>query len=79
VGNRYALHKSKMPMFKTYLDSKGIAHRPGSGTCQELQVLTPKSGWQCVYNKFDAPEHLYIQDALMPVIKAFSIDYLATI
>ena len=71
MANRYTLHKNKLDDFKGYLDSKGIAYRPGKGEWQALQVLTPRDGWQCVFNRADMPEHHTVQDKLMPIVRAY--------
>ena len=71
MANRGALHINKIDAFKEYLDSQGIAYRPGKGNWQVLQVLTPEHGWQCVFSRADMPEHYTIQDKLYPVFKAF--------
>ena len=68
MANRATLHKNKLEDFKKYLDARGIAYRPGKGTWQELQVLTSKHGWQCIYSRADMPEHLTVQDKLCPLV-----------
>lgn len=71
MANRYTLHKSHLPEFKQWLVENGIGYRDGKGTFQVLQVLTPKDGWQCLYDKIEAPEHYTVQDKLMPTVQAF--------
>ena len=71
MADRATLHKSKLEDFKEYLNLRGIAHRPGKGTWQELQVLTLEDGWQCIYSRVDMPEHLTIQDKLISLIKSY--------
>ena len=71
MANRNTLHKNKLDAFKGFLDSEGIAYRPGKGDYQELQILTKKFGWQCVFNRLDMPEHFTIQDKLYPLVRRF--------
>jgi hypothetical protein len=71
MANRNTLHKNKIEAFKEYLDNRGIGYRPGKGTWQELQVLTPEFGWQCIYSRADMPEHFTVQDKLMHIISDF--------
>lgn len=68
MANRATLHKSKLEDFKEYLDAREIAYRPGKGVWEELQVLTPKYGWQCIYSRGSMPEHLTVQDKLCPLM-----------
>ena len=69
---KITLRKSKLEDFKKYLDSIGVAYRPGKGTWQELQVLTSKWGWQCLYNKTDMPEYFTMQDKLTSLVESYS-------
>jgi hypothetical protein len=71
MANRNCLHKNKLDDFKEFLDDNATAYRPGKGTWQELQVLTPNDGWQCIYSRMDMPEHYTVQDKLMPLVWAF--------
>jgi len=71
MANRCTLHISKMDDFKEYLTSKDIAYRPGKGTYQVMQVLTPRHGWQCIYERNNMPEHFTVQDKLMPIVFKF--------
>ena len=71
MANRCTLHKNKLEDFKAFLDKNVTAYRPGKGTWQVLQVLTPDSGWQCIYERADMPEHFTVQDKLMPIVWAF--------
>ena len=68
MADRATLHKSKLEDFKEYLNSRGVAYRPGKGTWQVLQVLTSKSGWQCIYSKAAMPEHYVVQNKLLPLV-----------
>jgi len=58
MANRNTLHINKLEAFKKYLDSQGIAYRPGKGIWQILQVMTPKHDWQCIYERMDMPERV---------------------
>jgi len=71
VANRNTLHVNQLEEFKKYLSSNGLAFRPGKGVWQELQVLTVKHGWQCIYSRIDMPEHYTVQDKLYPTVRKF--------
>lgn len=71
MANRNTLHINKLDAFKEFLNSEGIACRPGKGVWQVLQVLTPKHGWQCIFSRADMPEHYTIQDKLYPLVRQF--------
>lgn len=71
MANRCTLHISKLEKFKEYLNNYGVAHRPGKGDYQVLQVLTANAGWQAIYKRSDMPEHYTVQDKLMPTVQAF--------
>ena len=67
-----------LDQFKTYLDSNGIAYRPGKGVAfgeegayQILQVQTPDNGVQCIFSKPSMPYHYEIQSKLMPLVIQF--------
>jgi hypothetical protein len=60
--------------FKEWLNGEGIAHRPGKGQYQALQVLTPNHGWQCIHSRLDMPEHYTVQDKLMQLVRSFLAD-----
>ena len=51
------LHVSKLADFKAFLESQGIAHRPGRGAYQVLQVCKDGVHWNCVYTRDAMPEH----------------------
>ncbi len=70
MADRRTLHKTKLDDFKLYLDSHGIAYRPGKGDYQVLQVQTGK-GWQSIYGKNNMTEHFSVQDKLMPTVRLF--------
>ena len=69
--SRCALHKTKLEEFKEWLNDQGIAHRPGKGDYQVLQVLTDSHGWQVVFAKNEMPEHFTVNKALMPLLSQF--------
>lgn len=71
MNNRILLHKTKLEAFKLWLDSHGIAHRPGKGDYQALQVLSPESGWQVVFTKNEMPEHYTVNAKLVPIVRNF--------
>ena len=71
MANRCTLHKTKLEDFKSFLDSLGIAHRPGKGDYQVLQVQTEKHGYQVVFEKSNMPEHYSVNDKLMPIVRRF--------
>jgi len=71
MANRNTLHINKLEAFKKYLDSQGIAYRPGKGIWQILQVMTLKHDWQCIYERMDMPEHYTVQDRLFQTVRAF--------
>ena len=74
MANRNTLHINQLESFKKYLISNGLAFRPGKGPWQELQVLTVKYGWQCIYSRADMPEHYTVQDKLYPTVRKFLND-----
>jgi hypothetical protein len=71
MSARCLLHTNKLGSFTSWLDTKGIAHRPGKGQWQVVQVLTPDSGWQVVFQKLDMPEHYSINQKLEPLVRQF--------
>jgi len=71
MANRNTLHKDRLGKFIAYLDAQGIAHRPGKGTWQVLQVMTKHAGWQCIHSRMNMPEHYTIQDQLYPLVREF--------
>ena len=71
MANRGVLHKNKLDDFKAFLDDNAYGYRKGKGTWQVLQVLTRSSGWQCIYERADMPEHYTVQDKLMPLVHRY--------
>lgn len=71
MGKRNTFHKSHMPEFKAWMDESLIQYRDGKGDFQVLQVMTANNGWQCIYDRIDAPEHYTVQEKLMPTVIAF--------
>lgn len=70
--HKNTLHRDKLEAFKTWLDSKGIKHRPGKGNYQVLQVETKRDGWQCVFDKdSETSEHYSVNRALMQTVRQF--------
>ena len=69
--NRCCLHKTKLEEFKAWLNDEGLAHRPGKGEWQALQVQTPDAGWQVVFLKASMPEHFSVNEKLMPLVRRF--------
>jgi len=70
MAARNLLHKSKLESFKSWLDSKGLEHRPGRGDYQELQVRTGKT-WHVIYSRNYMPEHLTIPDPIISLVSNF--------
>lgn len=68
---RCLLHKSKLNEFRVWLDSLQIPHRPGKGAWQILQVQTKQHGWQVVFERLEMPEHVTVQENLMPLVRKF--------
>jgi hypothetical protein len=64
------LHQNKLEDFKTWLDSIGRAHRPGGGNYQVLQVQWG-TGWQAIYKRANAEEHLSVPHPLVPLVRRF--------
>lgn len=64
------LHQSKLEAFKTWLDSIGHAHRPGGGKYQVLQVQWG-TGWQAIYKRERAEEHLSVPEPLVALVRRF--------
>lgn len=65
------LHITKLADFKTWLDAKGIAHRPGRGDWQVLQVCKDGTHWNCVYERIEMPEHYSTDRHLDSLVRAF--------
>lgn len=69
---RCTLHKTHLEAFKQWLQEVAlIPYRDGKGDYQVLQVCTPNYGWQVVFRKADMPEHLSVNETLMPVVMDF--------
>lgn len=68
---RCTLHLTHLEPFKEWLNSQGIAHRPGKGAWQVLQVQTFSHGWQVVFSRADMPEHYTVNEKLMPTVRRF--------
>lgn len=66
------LHISKLEEFKNWLDGKGIAHRPGKGDWQVLQVCKDGQHWNCVYTRLEMPEHYTTDRHLDSLVAEFS-------
>ena len=71
MANRNTFHKKHMAEFKGFLAGQGIPYRGGRGVWQELQVMTPGHGWQCIFSRADMPEHYTVQDKLYPLVRSF--------
>lgn len=65
------LHKTVLEEFKAFLDGEGIAHRPGRGDWQILQVCKDGKHWNCVYERLDMPEHYTTDMHLDPLVVKF--------
>lgn len=72
--SRCLLHKTKLDEFKEWCRKRAIPTRPGRGHHQILQVLTPKFGWQVVYERDSAPEHYTVTWPLEMTVKRFIND-----
>lgn len=70
MGNRNLLHVSKVEDFKAYLDEIGVEHRPGRGEYELLQVHVD-GAWPKLYSRLKMPEHVTVQNALIPLVTAF--------
>lgn len=68
---RCLLHKSKLAGFKSWLTLKQIPCRPGKGAWQILQVQTKHHGWQAVFERIQMPEHVTVNEKLIPLVRAF--------
>lgn len=71
MTNRHLLHKTKLEAFKVWLDDQNIAHRPGRGDWQALQVHHPLHGWQVLYERAEMPEHLTVAQKLVGLVWQF--------
>lgn len=69
---RCTLHISKLEAFKSWLNDNGIAHRPGKGDYQVLQVITTNHGWQVVFKRNNMPEHYTVNEKLLPLVRQFT-------
>jgi len=69
-SKRALLHKNHLDEFISWLDIKGISHRPGKGAYQVLQVLT-RDGWSVVFSRNNMPEHYSLNESLVPTVKDF--------
>ena len=75
MENVNAFHKSHLKEFKDYLAAQGIPYRQGRGVWQELQVLTPVVGWQCIHSRPDMhPEYYMVQDRLYLLVEQFLME-----
>lgn len=79
--SRNLLHVSKIEEFKSWLDQNGIAHRPGRGDWQELQVQARPPDWYCVFNRLHRSgeaglqkEHYTVDCRLEPLVHRFIRD-----
>lgn len=57
--SRNLLHKKHLDEFKSWLQGRGVPHRPGKGDWQVLQVKCGNE-WQAVYERIFMPEHLTV-------------------
>jgi hypothetical protein len=69
--SRNLLHISKFDEFVAWLDAHNIAHRPGKGDYQKLQVQTPDNGWQVIFIRLDMKEHFSTNVKLDKLIQDF--------
>ncbi len=69
--SRCLLHKNKLEAFKAWLTAGGIAHRPGRGDFQVLQVALPRNQWGVVFDRIEAPEHYTVTGPLEGVVRRF--------
>ena len=65
------LAKTKLDKLTSWLDDNGFAHRPGKGQHQALQIHVENDGWQVLYFKNDAPNHLKVGEKLSGLIERF--------
>lgn len=70
MANRYTLHKTKVEAFVLWLNQHNIPWRYGKGAYELLQVFD-KGGWHKLYARDHMPEHVTVQDALMPLVQLF--------
>ena len=69
--SRNLLHKSRLELFKLWLDSQDIESRPGRGDFQVLQVQARPPQWFCVFDRIEAPEHYTVDRRLEPLVSRF--------
>lgn len=55
--------------FKAYLDKFGIAHRPGKGEWEVLQVMTADFGWRVIHKNKHG--RLTVSEKLADIEEAF--------
>ena len=68
------LARKSFPAFKDWLDSQSIAHRPGKGEYQMLQVKR-SSGWEILYSTFNYPDHYKAGSTqLAELVREFNAD-----
>lgn len=70
--SRNLLHKTKLEEFKSWLDGQGLAHRPGRGPWQVLQVCKDGRHWNCVYERIEMPEHYSTDKHIDPLVRRFA-------
>jgi hypothetical protein len=70
--SRNLLHILKFDEFVAWLDANSIAHRPGKGDYQKLQVQTPDNGWQVIFIRLDMKEHFSTNVKLDKLIRDFT-------
>lgn len=69
--SRSLLHITKLEEFKSWLDSRGIEHRPPRGDYQVLQVKMRKHGYACVYSRHDMKEHFTVDARIEGLVSRF--------
>jgi hypothetical protein len=68
------LLRALLSTFTDWLDSQSIAHRPGKGEYQALQVKRP-SGWEILYSSPNYPDHYKAGSTqLAELVREFNAD-----
>lgn len=72
IPDRALLHIGQLEEFKTWLDAKGIPHRPTTAAYQVLQVYSKQTGdWVPIYKKSAATEHFTVQGRMVELVRRF--------
>lgn len=61
----------KLPLLLEWLDQQDIPHRDGKGPYQVRQIYVEGAGYQVIFSRLDAKEHLSYNTKLEALIRRF--------